>query len=287
MTEDKRKLVVAENFHEFRRYAHENRLNISNQAVYVKDEYSTMGIDPRRVDVVWLPGAVARKDFNRIRAAMVARGCTEGLPRPVHELDGAVLGDKFRVGDQMFTLSQIDVDVEGSQQWTMVRRGSRSDREMETGTEYPKFMMSEGIAQAKKFGTPDVRAAIARGDAWIETPGAHQRDDARRARIMGDTPFDMPPGIMQGYRGPDGQSLTFDQVRNMRVEPTLPIDDPAQGHPAGPQMNDPCKCGFRAPELGPHPYCPIHGHDSPDRMDGQIGHRDEEPNPDPHLDDNR
>lgn len=240
MTEDKRKLVIAENFHEFRNYARENRLNIPDQAVYVKDEYSTMGIDPRRVEVVWLPGAVARRDFNRIRAAMVARGCTEGLPRPIHELDGAVLGDKFRVGDQMFTLAQIDTDVEGSQQWTMVRRGSRTDREMEAR--------------------------------------AQERTRARRA---GDTFFEMPPGIMQGYRDPAGRSLTFDQVANMTR--TGPMSTPPEElYEIGPRIEprpgdqqSVCKCGYRAPELGPHPDCPIHGHDSPDRMDTHnIGHDD-------------
>jgi hypothetical protein len=44
----------------------------------------------------------------------------------------------------------------------------------------------------------------------------------------------------------------------------------------GPYAADqaPCKCGFRAPELGPHPACPVHsrrGDDSGDVLDGYTG----------------
>lgn len=73
------------------------------------------------------------------------------------------------------------------------------------------------------------------------------------------------------HGAPQGRSIEFNQMENMRIEPNRPFHldpgitlayeepEPIQGYPVGPQMNDPCKCGFRAPELGPHPMCKIHG----------------------------
>ena len=132
-----RHLVVAGDFHEFRSYCQEQGFAKSGPAMYVADEFSLRGMG-RDTRVVFLEGAADRRDFNQVLAAVIAiRGTDEGLPHPIHEMGDSVgLGDKFRVAGTVFTLTDIDTDGDGCQQWTMTRRGGRCDRMPELTTRH-------------------------------------------------------------------------------------------------------------------------------------------------------
>jgi hypothetical protein len=180
MTEEKRKLIIAGDFHEFRHHVRENMIN-PRQALYVKDQFSLRGIVPKLVDIVWLPGAVAREDFNQIRAALVARGATD-VPDPVIELDPPATaapraGAKFRIGGNIFTLTDVHTDPDGCQQWTLTRLGSHCER---IAGQFPGY-----ADPAQPADAPEARPEP---DLWVQT-----RAQTPRSLITGDPGFKRDP----------------------------------------------------------------------------------------------
>lgn len=64
------------------------------------------------------------------------------------------------------------------------------------------------------------------------------------------------------HGAPQGRSIEFNQMENARIELSPPLHrsvPPEDLYDIKFAHEEVCKCGFRAPELGPHPMCKIHG----------------------------